>query len=108
MVLLLVQAGWAWSVLLGLSDPGMNFDTLAPATRNLAVVLATVCPVAAIGTWFASDWGPVLWALVVIALGLATNAASVGDWVGWAFLAHGTLIAAWAGAVFMTERREDA
>ena len=108
MVLLLAYGVWAWALLLGLADAGVNFDTLPSAGRNLAVLLATVCPVAAVGTWFVSDWGPVLWAMVVVALGVTANAASVGPWVGWAFALHGLTMLLWVVAKLLVERRAEA
>lgn len=105
MVVLLAQGAWAWASLLGIAVADTNFDTMAPASRNLAVLLAVICPVAAIGTWFTADWGPVLWALVVVSLGVAANAASVASWVDWTFAAHGALITLWALASVFAERR---
>ena len=107
MVLLLAQGAWAWGLLLGVAEGGVDFDTLPPASRNLTVLLATVCPVAAIGAWFISDWGPVLWALIVVSLGVAANANSVAPWVAWAFAVHGVAITIWALASIFAERRSD-
>lgn len=107
MIVLLLQAVFAWGLLVGIVDPALNFDTLAPAARNLMVVLATFCPVAATGAWFLSDWGPVLWALVVVALGLAANATVGFGWVPWTFALQGTLMTLWVVAVLFAERRSE-
>ena len=107
MLALLMQTIFAWATLLGVVDPGTNFDTLEPTVRNLTVVLATFCPVAAVGAWFLSDWGPVLWALVIVSLGIAANAAVGIGWVPWSFAAHGVLMTSWVAAVVLTERRSE-
>ena len=104
---LLAQGAFSWGTLLGVAQPGLDFDTLVAAARNLHVFLAVACPVAALGAWFASDWGPVIWALVVIGLGVAVGAPGGGAWIAPAFAAHGLALLAWSLLALAAERRGD-
>ncbi len=53
-----------WAMLVGLSLGGAGrFDLLSLPWRTAASSLAVVFPVAALGLWLASSWGPVIWVI---------------------------------------------
>ncbi|MFD1743950.1 DUF6163 family protein [Rhizobium helianthi] len=53
-----------WAMLVGYSlDGRARFDLLSLPWRVAGSVLAVVFPVASIGLWMATSWGPVLWAI---------------------------------------------
>lgn len=53
-----------WGMLVGYSDEGFGrFDLLTSSWRAAATTLAVVFPVAALGLWIASSWGPVIWSI---------------------------------------------
>lgn len=53
-----------WGMLVGYSMNGTaRFDLLGLPWRAAAVGLAVVFPVAALGLWLASSWGPVIWVI---------------------------------------------
>lgn len=105
-LLLLVQTLVAWAILLGLWQPNGAFADFPSLSRNLVVVCAVLCPVAAIGSWFVSEWGPVLWAAVVVALGIAFGLGTpIPALVAIALIAHATLFAAWLLTAARVERR---
>ena len=106
-LLLFGQGFAAWAAVLGFDGRG-GLEALPPATRNLAVALAIVSPVAGIGAWFRAQWGPVLWGIAVVAL-IVPIAFGVPHPVLRPLLAlHGALMALWLLAVALTERRAPA
>ncbi|MBP1850691.1 DUF6163 family protein [Rhizobium halophytocola] len=53
-----------WGMLVGYSDGGFGrFDLLSLPWRAAATSLAVIFPVAALGLWLASSWGPVIWTI---------------------------------------------
>ncbi len=53
-----------WAMLVGFSLHGQGrFDLLSLPWRAAASSLAVVFPVAALGLWLASSWGPVIWVI---------------------------------------------
>lgn len=53
-----------WAMLVGYSFEGRaRFDLLSLPWRVAGSALAVVFPVASIGLWMATSWGPVLWAI---------------------------------------------
>lgn len=105
-VLLIAQTTAAWALVLGLWTPTGAFVDLPPFTRNAVVALAVLCPVAAIGTWFVSDWGPVLWAATVTTLGIAVVVGTPFDTMALAtFAVHACAFVAWLVSAARVERR---
>lgn len=107
-VVLLLQGLFAWAMLLGIAMPGADLSSLPGATRNLLVTNAVLCPVAAIGAWFVSEWGPVLWfcAAVSLGIGLAVS-VPLGPALLAAFALHLLLLPAWLVTAMRLERRAD-
>ena len=104
--MLLAQSLACWALVLGLWEPAAAFAVLPAITRNAVVVLAVLSPVAAIGTWFVSDWGPVLWAAAVTALGIALALGTpLHGAATLAFAGHAVLFAAWLLLAIRVERR---
>lgn len=53
-----------WAMLVGYSADGMGrFDLLSLPWRVAACSLAVLFPVAALGLWLTSSWGPVIWVI---------------------------------------------
>ncbi len=54
-----------WAMLVGYSNQGAGrFDLLNLAWKTAATTLAILYPVAAVGLWLRSSWGPVIWVLI--------------------------------------------
>lgn len=109
-VLLLVQGAAAWASLLGLLGEAAvgaaDFAAMDDATRALLVLNAVLCLVAAIGAWFISEWGPVLWFAVVASLGVAVTAGVPDDGrITSLLVVHLLLAAAWLATASRVERR---
>lgn len=103
-LVLLAQTLLAWALLLG--AVGGGFTELGAGQRNLAVISAVLCPVAATGAWFISDWGPILWMGVIVALGAAVSLGAGGHAaVPLAFLLHVALLGLWLVTAARVERR---
>ena len=103
---LLAQSMLAWASMLGLADGIGAFEALEPAARNLLLLAAVLCPVAAIGAWFVSDWGPVLWWGWIVALGIAlVVGAEPSRPIALAFVVHVVLAGAWLLTAARMERR---
>lgn len=102
---LFAQGAACWAVILGLEGGGGLLD-LRAGQRVVVVILAVLSPVAAIGAWFRAQWGPVLWALSVVAV-LLTAALGVSERIAPRLvLAHLALLLLWALTAALTERRE--
>ena len=107
-LMLLLQGLFAWAALLGLAVEGQDLASLPAASRNLLVANAVLCPVAAIGAWFVSEWGPVLWfcAAISLGIGLATGTQLAPALLA-AFGLHLVLVPAWLVTAMRLERRAD-
>ena len=110
-LVLLAQGALAWALLLGLYDPGPDggtgFAGLAAPLRTLLVINAVLCPVAALGAWFVSEWGPVLWWTVILVLAIALGfAVPPATLIALLLGMHVLLALLWLVTAARTERRE--
>ena len=106
-LLLFAQGFAAWAAVLGFDGRG-GLEVLPPGSRNLAVALAIISPVAGIGAWFRAQWGPVLWGIAVVALIVPIALGVPHPALRPLLVAHGSLMALWLLAVALTERRAPA
>lgn len=75
-----------WGLVMGIDMPGIRAEISGSAV-TLAVVLAVLCPVTALGLWSLAAWGQVMWAVT-----MAVHVAAVLN--GWTLSAQpGMLLA---------------
>ena len=106
-LLLFGQGFAAWGIALGF-DGGGGLGALPPSSRNLAVALAVISPVAGIGAWFRAQWGPVLWGIAVVALIVGITLDVPHPALRPLLAVHGVLLALWLVAIALAERRAPA
>ena len=108
-LLLLAQGVAAWAILVGVAGPVAGFDALTFSARNLLVTQAIICPVAMAGTWFAAQWGPVLWFCVIVVLAMAlVLGAPLSGVITWLVVVHTVAFALWLATALRPRRTPEA